>query len=107
MKIIQYHNLKLNIYCWRKNNVFRDTVSPKNEKHLYIPWSTNSAVDNLSRILIDITNKCTSEYVNGKVVDYHYETISRELKVMHGLGEKYGRNDLDYRLHVALDKSKG
>lgn len=83
------------------------------EKHLYIPWSQESAKDKILQILEDCKHDGNYQhnymegYVQGKVVKYHNDTIARELEVMQGNGKAYARNDLDYRLHVATDKSKG
>ena len=45
-----------------------------------------------------------SAYNVGKISDYQNGTIDRTLNVLEGKGEQYGRNEWDFRKHVAIAK---
>lgn len=75
-----------------------------NANHMYTPWSIDDAVAKLGKMLMAIDARDTSGSVSGEVVNYHDRTIDRTLDVFEGNGEVWGRNDLNYRLHVNTDK---
>ena len=43
-------------------------------------------------------------YNVGKISDYQDKTIDRTLDVLEGKGEQWGRNEWDFRRHVAKAK---
>jgi hypothetical protein len=51
-----------------------------------------------------IDNEDLSVYNIGKISDYQNGTIDRTLNVLEGKGEQHGRNEWDFRKHVARAK---
>jgi glycosyltransferase involved in cell wall biosynthesis len=79
-------------------------VFANNHNHLYVPWSVDDAVEKLKRMFAAIDNNDVSAYNIGKISDYQNGTIDRTLDVLEGKGEQWGRNDWDFRKHVAKAK---
>ena len=79
-------------------------VFANNHNHLYVPWSVDDAVEKLKRMFTAIDNNDVSMYNLGKISDYQNGTIDRTLDVLEGKGVQWGRNDWNFRKHVAKAK---
>ena len=79
-------------------------VFANNHNHLYTPWSLDDAIEKLQRMFKAIDNEDLSAYNIGKISDYQNGTIDRTLNVLEGKGEQHGRNEWDFRKHVARAK---
>ena len=79
-------------------------VFANNGNHLYVPWSIDDAVQKLQKMFKSIDNNDVSAYNVGKISDYQDKTIDRTLDVLEGKGEQWGRNEWDFRRHVAKAK---
>ena len=79
-------------------------VFANNHNHLYTPWSIEDAVEKLKRMFESIDNDDLSKYNIGKISEYQNGTIDRTLDVLEGNGERWARNDWDFRKHVARAK---
>lgn len=79
-------------------------VFANNDKHLYIPWSVNDALERLYCMLADAEVHDLSDYAIGQISDYQNGTIGRTIDIMNGQGEEWSRNDNSYRRHVAKGK---
>ncbi len=79
-------------------------VFANNGNHLYVPWSIDDAVQKLQKMFKSIDNDDISAYNVGKISDYQDKTIDRTIDVLEGKGEQWGRNEWDFRRHVAKAK---
>ena len=79
-------------------------VFANNHNHLYTPWSLDDAIEKLQKMFKAIDNEDLSAYNVGKISDYQNGTIDRTLNVLEGKGEQHGRNEWDFRKHVARAK---
>lgn len=79
-------------------------VFANNESHLYIPWSLDSALQKIQRIITDIDICEMDNYIIGHISDYQNGTIGRTVDILRGEGEEHARNTLDYRKYSSRAK---
>lgn len=75
-------------------------VFANNRHNMYIPWSLESALEQLSKMILACENNSTAKYNIGAASDWQNGTIDRTIDIMTGNGEQWARNDLDYRKYV-------
>lgn len=74
-------------------------VLANNEKFMYIPWSRNSAITQLQKMLNN-----PLDYDMTLMVNYWDGALDRHIDIFEGKGEQYSRNTLDYRKYLTIPK---
>lgn len=73
-------------------------VFANDAERMYVPWSLEDAISKVED-LIDYDH-----HSKGEISDWNDQTISRMFDIMTGAGEKWSRDDRNYRKYVAQPK---